>query len=213
MQRGGVEATHLVGVQALVLCLHGQVRDRLAEVVARPRAGLALGVDGLGDVHDEYRGRVGPRLVEAQERVVHGGEGGSAATGDDEAPRLHVVRRRRPAGGLEDGAQRLDRDLGRRVVGARAPTLHERVDELRGGVGAAGGEIGDERHVMLLLSRGDGLPGRRRPVPFKRIEPVDIPNASGAVRRAAQDLRPLVHLCLGLTFDQGRAVGRGRWER
>jgi len=122
-----VEAAHLVGVQALVLRLHGEVRDGLAEVVARPRTGRALGVDGLGDVHDEHGGRVGPRLVEAHERVMDARERIGAAPGDDEAPRLGVVRRRRPTRCLEDRADDRGVDHGGRVVGARAPALDELV--------------------------------------------------------------------------------------
>ena len=134
-----VEPAHLVGVQARRVRLHREVRGGLAGVVGGPRQRLAV-ERSRGGEHDQRRGIRRPRLVEAHQRVDDLRVLGRAAAGHDETPRLRVVRRRRPAGGLERARERrlVDRGLG--VEDAGAPALGEHIENGGGGDGGAHGD-------------------------------------------------------------------------
>ena len=149
--RTGVEAAHLVDGEPVRLCLGHQGGHGLPGVVERPRLRLAVVAHRAGRHQDQRAGRPGPSLVAGSQRGEQPGVGLLATLGDQEPPGLAVLRRRRPAGRLEQRGQGLVAEFVRPVEPARTPPLGEqRMNRDRG----AGG----------LAHRGAVLPGRDRNV-------------------------------------------------
>ena len=173
---GAVEAAHLVHGEAVGLGLGDQRGHGLPGVVQGPRLRAAVVADGTGGDEDQRAGRPGPGLVT-------GGEGGEeptvgflAAAGDQEPPRLGVLRRRRPPGRLKQSAQGHVVELVRPVEAARAPPLgKQRVNRNR----SAGGLVQWMTcHAPVNINDTSLIPGTMSPWPSSGSPPTS--SAPGA---------------------------------
>ena len=104
---GGIEAAHLMHGKPVGLRLGNQRGHRLPGVIQGPRLRAAVVAASAGRYQDQRAGRTGPGAITGREGGEEPDVGLLVPAGDQEPPRLAVLRRRRPASRLQQRGQAL----------------------------------------------------------------------------------------------------------